>query len=51
MGTGPGSTARLTDPLTLAGVAALLGAAGLAAAVMPVRHATHVEPLMALRHE
>jgi putative ABC transport system permease protein len=51
MGTGPGSTARLTDPATLSGVAVLLIAAGLAAAIRPVSHATHVQPVEALRHE
>jgi ABC-type antimicrobial peptide transport system permease subunit len=51
MGAGPGSTPRLTDPATLSGVAVLLVAAGLAAAIAPVSHATHVQPVEALRHE
>jgi putative ABC transport system permease protein len=50
-GAGIGSTARLTDPATLAGVAILLVTAAMAAAIVPVSHATHIEPVEALRHE
>jgi len=39
------------DPLTLGAIAAVIGAAGLAACVLPARRALHVDPLVALRHE
>jgi ABC-type antimicrobial peptide transport system permease subunit len=37
------------DPLTLAGVAALLGAVGLIASLVPARRAASVNPTQALR--
>jgi predicted permease len=40
-----------TDPLTLVTGAALLIAVGLAASWLPARRASHVEPVVALRHE
>ena len=40
-----------TDPLTFAGVAALLVAAALAGCFVPAKRAIRVDPLVALRHE
>jgi putative ABC transport system permease protein len=42
---------RPTDPLTFCGVAIVLGAAATAAICVPARRATHIEPIVALRHE
>jgi len=39
------------DPLTLGAIAAVIGAAGLAACVLPAQRASRVDPLVALRHE
>jgi putative ABC transport system permease protein len=39
------------DPVTLAGAVAVVAAAGLAACYFPVRKATRVDPIRALRHE
>jgi predicted permease len=42
---------RSSDPVTFAGVAAVLLAAGLLASFIPARKATRVDPVTALRHE
>jgi len=44
-------SAPLYDPLTIAGVAALLGAVGTAACYIPSRRATRVDPVISLRYE
>ena len=42
---------RATDPMTFGAVAGVLLAAALAACLIPVRRATHIDPLQALRYE
>ena len=42
---------KADDPLTLAGVAAVLGTVALLASYLPARRATHIDPLEALREE
>jgi putative ABC transport system permease protein len=40
-----------TDPLTIGVVVAVIAAVGLTASFVPVRHATRVDPMIALRHD
>jgi ABC-type antimicrobial peptide transport system permease subunit len=42
---------RPQDPLTLAVVAVIVATTGVAACYVPARRATHVDPMVALRHE
>lgn len=39
------------DPLTLAGVVAILGCVGIAASLIPARRAVRIDPVEALRHD